>query len=227
MFVVGVLVAALSLAGLGLAAPAPINGSAAAAMQASLQKQRESLQKQRDSLAQQPASKTPVVGISSDFVVAPIPPLVQADCPRLSANEVEELIASAAQKQSLQPALLRAVMRQESGFRPCAVSIKGAQGLMQLMPATATQFRVLDPFDAKQNVAAGAALLKQLLDRYKGDLRLALVAYNAGANRADDSTNQSYPAETQRYIANIFAELGIGPPERPMQAPETADPAAH
>lgn len=192
-------------------------------MQASLQKQRESLQKQRDSLALQPANKS---AVWNDFVV-PIPPFVQADCPRLPADEVEQLIASAAQKQSLQPALLRAVMRQESGFRPCAVSIKGAQGLMQLMPATAGQFHVSDPFDRKQNLEAGAALLKQLLDRYKGDLRLALVAYNAGANRADDSGNQPYPAETQRYIANIFAELGIGPPERPMQAPEAVDPSAH
>ncbi len=195
-------------------------------MQASLQKQRESLQKQRDSLALQPATKTPAAGTSTDFVT-PIPPFVQADCPRLPADQVEELIASAAQKESLQPALLRAVMRQESGFRPCAVSVKGAQGLMQLMPATSGQFHVADPFDGKQNVEAGAALLKQLLDRYKGDVRLALVAYNAGANRADDSTGQPYPAETQRYIANILAELGIGPPERPLQAPETVDSSAH
>lgn len=223
MFLVGVFFAAFSLAGLSLAAPAPVKGATDAAMQASLQKQRESLQKQRDSLALQPANKSAAL---PDFVV-PIPPFVQADCPRLAADDVEQLITSAAQKQSLQPALLRAVMRQESGFRPCAVSVKGAQGLMQLMPATAGQFHLSDPFDAKQNVEAGAALLKQLLDRYKGDVRLALVAYNAGANRADDSTNQPYPAETQRYIANILAELGIGPPERPLQGPETVDPSAH
>ncbi len=221
MFVVAVLVT-----GLSLAPPAPIKSAGDAAMQSSLQKQRESLQKQRDSLAQQPNIKTVAPAALTDFVV-PIPPFVQADCPRLPADEVEQLIAGAAQKQSVPPALLRAVIRQESGFRACAVSVKGAQGLMQLMPATSVQFHLSDPFDAKQNVEAGAALLKQLLDRYKGHVRLALVAYNAGANRADDSTNQPYPAETQRYIANILAELGIGAPDRPIQAPEALDPTAH
>lgn len=195
-------------------------------MDTSIQKQRESLQKQRDSLRQQPGTKQAAVTPSSDFI-APIPPLVEADCPSLESDEVEDLIASAAQKQSLQPELIRAVMRQESGFRPCALSIKGAQGLMQLMPATAEQFHVADPFDPKQNVDAGAALLKQLLDRYKGDLRSALVAYNAGANRADGPNSQPYPAETQRYVASIFAELGIGPAERPITPPNASDSTAH
>jgi soluble lytic murein transglycosylase-like protein len=99
-------------------------------------------------------------------------------------------------------------MRQESGFKPCAVSIKGAQGLMQLMPATAAQFHVTDPFDPEQNVQAGALFLKQLLKKYNGDLRLALVAYNAGSTRADQLDPSQYPAETQGYLANIFADLG-------------------
>ena len=216
----------LLLAGLSLAASAPTKDAATTAFETSIQKQRESLQKQRDSLMQQPGVKRDALPSTGNFLT-PIPPLVEADCEPLPIDEVEELIAAAAQKQSVQAALIRAVMRQESGFRPCAVSIKGAQGLMQLMPATATQLHVSDPFDPKQNVEAGAALLKQLLDRYKGDLRLALVAYNAGANRADDTSSQPYPAETQRYITSIFAELGIGPLERPIQAPDAPDPTAH
>jgi soluble lytic murein transglycosylase-like protein len=103
--------------------------------------------------------------------------------------------------------LIRAVMRQESGFKPCAVSAKGAQGLMQLMPETAQLLRVGDVFDPAQNVQAGASFLKRLLKKYNGDLRLALVAYNAGAMRADQSDPARYPLETQGYLANIFAEL--------------------
>lgn len=202
-------VALLLSVSLSVAAAAPAKDlTAAAAMQASLQKQRESIQKQRDSLNRQPAVKPQAVSASTDFIT-PIPPMVQADCQPLPRDEAENLISSAAQKQSMDPAVLRAVMRQESGFRPCAVSNKGAQGLMQLMPETAAQLRVSDPFDPRQNVEGGAAFLRQLLDRYKGDLRLALVAYNAGANRADNLDPQSYPAETQHYIANIFGELGI------------------
>ncbi len=183
------------------------------AMQASsLQKQRESLAKQRESLRKQPGAISHLSSETSILFIDPISPFVEADCPPLPSSDVESLIAAAAQKQVLAPALVRAVMRQESGFRPCAVSTKGAQGLMQLMPATADQFHVSDPFDPEQNVNAGAALLKQLLDRYKGDLRLALVAYNAGANRADDPNSESYPLETQKYVANILAELGIAPP---------------
>jgi soluble lytic murein transglycosylase-like protein len=130
------------------------------------------------------------------------------------------LIGNAAKKTSLQPEILHAVMKQESGFKPCAVSVRGAQGLMQLMPATAEQFHVADPFDPEQNVQAGAAFLKQLLGKYSGDLRLALIAYNAGAARADQGTDQSIPAETQSYLAHIFADLGI----QRVEASATAEP---
>ncbi len=91
---------------------------------------------------------------------------------------------------------------------------------MQLMPATATQLQVSDPFDPEQNVQAGAAFLKQLLKKYSGDLRLALVAYNAGATRADQLKPSQYPLETQGYLANIFAELGS--PESPQSEPAPA-----
>ena len=206
-----------------------------AARQISLQKQQESLDKQRDSLRQQAAGSAVNAGNSTDFITPLIPP-VQFDCSPLPSTEIDSLISSAAKKTGIGATLLHAVMKQESGFKPCAVSEKGALGLMQLMPATADQFHVADPFDPEQNVQAGAALLKQLLNRYKGDLRLTLAAYNAGANRADQGTahpnqevDHSYPAETQHYVAAIFADLGMqevqasaGPQEDPSaEAPES------
>lgn len=172
--------------------------------------QRQSLEKQRNAVRQQIKLQDDG-GSTESFILLPaLPPLAQADCPSLNFDEIEALIASAAKKYSLPARLIRAVMRQESGFYPCAVSIKGAQGLMQLMPATAYQLRVADPFDPVQNVEAGTAFLKRLLDRYRGDLRLALVAYNAGATRADQLTPAEYPIETQGYLANILAELDAG-----------------
>ncbi len=76
-------------------------------------------------------------------------------------------------QQGVKAELIRAVIAQESGARPCAVSSKGAQGIMQLMPATSEQFGVKDPFDPKQNVEAGTKLLKQLLTKYNSDVKLA------------------------------------------------------
>src|SRR5581483_9526701 len=114
-----------------------------------------SLKKQRESVRQQRGVTTEDTGTDSEFWT-PISALVVSDCPPLETGLADSLITAAARKQSLSPELVRAVMRQESGFKPCAVSIKGAQGLMQLMPATAAQFHVTDPFDPEQNVQAGA-----------------------------------------------------------------------
>jgi hypothetical protein len=186
------------------------------AMQLAIKQQRESIDKQRQSVHQQVGEK--LDSSAASFFIDPLPPLPQADCGRLDSPTVNSLIADAAKKQALQPALLHAVMKQESGFKPCAVSVRGAQGLMQLMPATAQQLHVADPFDPVQNVQGGAAYLKQLLTRYKGDLRLALVAYNAGTQRADQPDPSNYPAETQGYLASIFATLGM------QQMPAATDP---
>ncbi len=176
------------------------------AMQQSLQKQRDSLSRQADSLRQQ-FGNLPTLEKDTFFLVAPVLD-PEFDCSPLARPDVESLIQHAANKNSLDAGLLRAVMKEESAFRPCAISAKGAQGLMQLMPSTAEQFHVTDPFDPEQNVQAGAAFLNQLLRKYKGDLRSSLVAYNAGASRAD-RTDLPIPAETQSYLANIFADLGM------------------
>lgn len=183
--------------------------SASQAMQAALKKQLESLEKQRRAIHQQLGSQRPIAANPVPGFIDPLPADAQADCPTLDSDTVAYLVQEAANKQSLQPELVHAVIKQESAFRPCAVSFKGALGLMQLMPSTARQFHVNDVFDPEQNIQAGAAYLKQLLNRYKGDLRLALIAYNAGPGRADRPAGQSYPLETQNYVASIFADLGI------------------
>ena len=177
--------------------------SSASAKPTALDLQRESIRQQRQSLRQQLGIK--VDATISDFeFLTPITPLAVSDCPALDPEQVDSLIAGAAKRQSLSPQLIRAVMRQESAFKPCAVSIKGAQGLMQLMPATAAQLHVSDPFDPDQNVQAGAAFLKQLLKKYNGDLRLALVAYNAGAGRADQlDPSQFPPRRKDTWLASL------------------------
>ncbi len=149
-------------------------------------------------------------------------PPVSAPCDPLDEAAVNPLIQKAATAQELQPELVRAVIERESGFRPCAVSPKGAQGLMQLMPDTATRFGVDDPFDPAQNVATGAKYLKQLLDRFNGDVSLALSAYNAGPAAVEQAGGIPNFAETREYVKAILARTGAkrpAPPNGPMPTP--------
>lgn len=172
-----------------------------------------SLAKQRESVRVQAAGAVPVVGqatSSSDFFTIPWPKPVQmlpADCDPLSKSRVDELITQFSSREGLKPELLRGVMERESAFKPCAVSVKGAQGLMQLMPATAEQLGVKDPFDPEQNVSAGAKFLKQLLSKYNGDLNLALAAYNAGPGTVDKANGVPAIVETQNYVNAITGKL--------------------
>jgi soluble lytic murein transglycosylase-like protein len=159
------------------------------------------------------------------------------DCEPMDDNQVSPLIEDAAKQHSLDPKLLRAVIGQESAFRPCAVSAKGAQGLMQLMPETAAEMGVANPLDPKQNLDAGARFLKQLLEKYKGDLPQALGAYNAGPKTVDESGGVPDLHETREYVDAILAKAGLkaanpaakpaDPPAKPADAPaKPADAAA-
>ena len=141
----------------------------------------------------------------SDFAAAltAAPP----DCDPLPAQDVSALVDHAAKQEGVEARLIHAVMEQESGFKPCAISDKGAQGLMQLMPTTASDLHVTDAFDPSQNVSAGAKLLRMLLDKYKGDTRLALSAYNAGGGRVDQTGSVPDIQETQDYVASIMNRL--------------------
>jgi len=119
-------------------------------------------------------------------------------------REFDQLIADHARLNAIRPDLVRAVVQVESAFNPSAKSTKGALGLMQLMPATIRQFGVKDPLNPEENIRAGVAYLRHLLDRYDNDERLALAAYNAGPG-AVDRHGQSIPpyAETQHYVARV------------------------
>ena len=114
-------------------------------------------------------------------------------------------IASAAQKYGVDPKLVHAVIEQESGFDPNATSPAGAQGLMQLMPATARGYGVTNPYDPKQSIDAGTRYLAGQLDRFGGDVSLALAAYNAGPGAVERFGGVPPYPETQRYVASILA----------------------
>lgn len=112
-------------------------------------------------------------------------------------------VASAAQEFAVDESLVRAVIHAESAFNPNAVSHKGAQGLMQLMPATAGRFGVVDPFTAGQNIRGGVAYLAWLLKRFNGDQRLAAAAYNAGEGAVERNGGVPPYAETLRYVDRV------------------------
>ncbi|MEP6548257.1 MAG: lytic transglycosylase domain-containing protein [Gammaproteobacteria bacterium] len=121
------------------------------------------------------------------------------------AGRYDSIIEKAADSVSVEPNLLRAVIVVESGFNSRAISKRGAMGLMQLMPATATRYGAANPFDPHENVHAGARYLKFLIDRFGQDLRLALAAYNAGENAVDRNGGQVPPfAETMAYVPRVL-----------------------
>jgi soluble lytic murein transglycosylase-like protein len=130
-----------------------------------------------------------------------------APCPALPESELDALVEQAARREELEPDLLRGVIRQESAARPCAVSRKGAMGLMQLMPATALDLGVADAFDPKENVDAGAHFLKQLLRLYGGNVALALSAFNAGPGRVNQAGGVPPLPQTIDYVRKILGLL--------------------
>jgi len=182
-----------------------IQRQAVAVMQVSIEKQRAAVA----------AARADASGVAAVPEVAARPfftlswPALGVECEPLPEIELNPLIQQAAQREGLDANLLRAVAQRESGFRSCAVSQKGAMGLMQLMPATAQELGVHDPFDPAESLLSGAHLLKQLLARFGGDTALALGAYNAGPERVEESGGVPQIPETIRYVQQILSQLPI------------------
>jgi soluble lytic murein transglycosylase-like protein len=135
-------------------------------------------------------------------------------------EEIEKIVKEAAERHQVDPALVRAVIQTESAWNPQAVSPKGAQGLMQLMPATADQHGVNDAFDPRQNVNAGVRHLRMLLEKYSGDLDLALAAYNAGEGAVRRAGGVPNYAETRTYVQKVtdaYFQPGSGRASRAVQ----------
>jgi soluble lytic murein transglycosylase-like protein len=127
----------------------------------------------------------------------------------MNRGEIEQLVCSLAPDFGLNPELVLAVVEVESNFSPTAQSPKQAQGLMQLIPATARRFGVADPWDPHQNLRGGMAYLRWLLDHFGGDLRLALAGYNAGEGAVRDHGGVPPFAETQNYVRRVARVLGV------------------
>jgi len=187
------------------AASAPASAtSAGELMRAAREKQRAAM------AAQQTAVRIQAEAAGATMLPwSPSPALEAAApaCDPITDAVVAPWIEEAAKANSVPANLVRAVMEQESGFRPCAVSAKGARGLMQLMPETAGDLSVKDPFDPKENIAAGAKYLKQLLDKYKGDTKLTLAAYNAGPAAVDAANGVPDIPETRDYVDAILKKI--------------------
>ena len=137
---------------------------------------------------------TPALPGAPGLVNAPVPP-----------EQIDALVQQNAATWQVDPALIKAVIANESGFNANATSKVGAQGLMQLMPATAASLGVRDAYDPAQNVAGGARYLRGLLDRFGGDKRLAVAAYNAGPGAVEKYGDVPPYAETRGYVQNVLA----------------------
>lgn len=150
---------------------------------------------------------------------------IPADIPLSGDCDLDWIIFRAGEKAGVDPRFIHAVIKQESRYDPKAVSHAGAQGLMQMMPATAERFGLKDPFDATANVEAGTKYLKWLLKRFDGDVSLALAGYNAGEGAVDKYKGIPPYSETQGYVKKIVSTYGKT--YHPILPPDDAKLAFH
>jgi soluble lytic murein transglycosylase-like protein len=125
----------------------------------------------------------------------------------LTAEGLNQIVSSAGERHQIDPDFIRSVIKAESGFHQNAVSSKGALGLMQLMPGTASELGVSNPFNPNSNVEGGTKYLRDLLEKYNFDVNKALAAYNAGPKRVDQYHGVPPYNETQAYISRIIRDF--------------------
>lgn len=153
---------------------------------------------------------------SSNYVEVPTDQIIRFEAEELPpapalrpapAKTLEEMISATSSSNHVDPDLIMILIAAESGFNTKAVSPKGARGLMQLMPQTASRLGVDDPLDPVANVQGGTRYLRELLDRYHDDLAKALAAYNAGPKRVEQYRGVPPYAETQTYVAKVIDDF--------------------
>jgi hypothetical protein len=157
-------------------------------------------------LTPQPQRKAPVKPLPPPAIPATADSAASGSllkAPEGAVDPIDRIVREAAERNKVDPALVKAVISTESGWNPRAVSRKGAVGLMQLIPETAQRYGVGNLFDPAQNVEGGTMYLKWLLDRYKGDLPKTLAAYNAGEHAVDLYRGVPWYPETQRYVQKV------------------------
>ncbi|MBI1682317.1 lytic transglycosylase domain-containing protein [Caulobacter hibisci] len=155
--------------------------------------------------------------VFTDGAVETIAPPKAAVVETLASEDVRRELHAAAADYALDPKLVEAVAWRESRFRPAARSRRGAMGVMQLMPGTARDLGV-DPADMAQNIKGGAMYLRQMLNRFGGDVKLALAAYNAGPGAVLKHGGVPPYAETQAYVASILGRMAVAGPALALPA---------
>jgi soluble lytic murein transglycosylase-like protein len=145
----------------------------------------------------------------------------QKPAPPIAPAELAATVDRIAVEQGVEESLVHSVIRTESNYNPNAVSPKGAQGIMQLIPATAKRFGVSDTFDPQENIQGGVKYLKFLLDYYRGDYAKAIAAYNAGEGAVDKYHGVPPYAETRNYVSRVAKNLTAARQQRASTAPRT------
>ena len=155
-------------------------------------------------------SKAPAVFAPTTSVNAAFTTVLKASSTSSFSSTLNSIFEAAGQKYNLSPDLLKAVAKVESGFNADTTSRVGAMGIMQLMPSTAQYLGVTDAYDPEQNIMGGARYLREMLDKFNGDLTLALAAYNAGPGAIINNGNMPLESQLNGYISKVLGLLNYG-----------------